>query len=102
MKRQINFVYQLRAYNRILRVARTIADFENVDKVLKVHIAEVLSYRKMEFNNMYTKINFKNATSSYKSFGIHVLNIRCVPRLVDSLLFLKLIFVYCLHFLQYI
>ncbi|WP_392506227.1 hypothetical protein ACE5D9_00435 [Rickettsia sp. 2024-CO-Wats] len=33
------------AYNRILRVARTIADLENVDKVLKVHIVEVLSYR---------------------------------------------------------
>ncbi|MFV9930638.1 MAG: hypothetical protein AB8U82_07600 [Rickettsia endosymbiont of Haemaphysalis japonica] len=64
MKRQLNFVYQLRAYNRILRVARTIADLENVDKVLKVHIVEALSYCKMEFNNMYTKIHFKNATSS--------------------------------------
>ncbi|MEG8230182.1 ATP-binding protein [Candidatus Rickettsia tasmanensis] len=96
------FCLSMRAYNRILRVACTIADLKNVDKVLKVHIAEALSYRKMEFNNMYTKINFKNATSSYKSFGTHVLSIHCVPRLVDSLLFLKLIFVYCLHFLQYI
>ena len=93
------FCLSMRAYNRILRVARTIAD---LDKVLKVHIAEALSYRKMEFNNMYTKINFKNATSSYKSFCTHVLSIRCVPHLVDSLLFLKLIFVYCLYFLQYI
>lgn len=49
------FRLSMRAYNRILRVARMIADLENVDKVLKIHIAEALSYRKMEFNNMYTR-----------------------------------------------
>lgn len=43
------FRLSMRAYNRILRVARTIADLENADKVLKMHIAEDLSYRKMEF-----------------------------------------------------
>ncbi|KJV78959.1 MULTISPECIES: magnesium chelatase subunit ChlI family protein [spotted fever group] len=39
------FHLSMRAYNRILRVARTIADLENVDKGLKVHIAKALSYR---------------------------------------------------------
>ena len=35
----------------------------------------------------------KLATSFYKSCGVHVLSIRFAPRLVNSLLFLKLIFV---------
>ncbi|QQV74805.1 hypothetical protein H6P87_00346 [Rickettsia tillamookensis] len=39
----------------------------------------------------------KLATSFYKSFGSHVLSIRSTPRLVDSLLFLKLIFVYVVY-----
>ncbi|AFB21274.1 magnesium chelatase subunit ChlI family protein [Rickettsia canadensis] len=37
---KINFVYQCGLiYNQILRVARTIADLENADKVLNMHIA---------------------------------------------------------------
>ena len=35
-----------RAYHRILRLARTIADLQNSENVLKVHIAEALSYRR--------------------------------------------------------
>jgi magnesium chelatase family protein len=43
------FRLSMRAYNRILRVARTIADLEAAPHVLKIHIAEALNYRKMDF-----------------------------------------------------
>lgn len=39
------FNFSMRAYYRILKVARTIADLENHDGVLKEHISEALSYR---------------------------------------------------------
>lgn len=35
-----------RAYHRVLKVARTIADLEGSEKVRRVHIAEALSYRR--------------------------------------------------------
>lgn len=35
-----------RAYHRTLRLARTIADLQNETKILKLHIAEALSYRR--------------------------------------------------------
>jgi magnesium chelatase family protein len=38
----------MRGYNRVLRVARTIADMEANDNVNKHHIAEALSYRKAD------------------------------------------------------
>lgn len=34
-----------RGYHRVLRVARTLADLDGVDKVGRVHVAEALSYR---------------------------------------------------------
>ncbi|MBX6426280.1 MAG: YifB family Mg chelatase-like AAA ATPase [Variibacter sp.] len=34
-----------RAYHRVLRVARTLADLDGAEKVARVHIAEALSYR---------------------------------------------------------
>ena len=37
-----------RAYHRTLRLARTIADLQNETKVLKLHVAEALSYRRTQ------------------------------------------------------
>jgi magnesium chelatase family protein len=34
-----------RGYHRVLRVARTLADLDDVDKVGRLHVAEALSYR---------------------------------------------------------
>ena len=34
-----------RAYHRILRVARTIADLGEADQVVSVHLAEAIAYR---------------------------------------------------------
>lgn len=45
------FKMSMRGYNKILRVARTIADLEGANKVGKMHIAEALSYRRMDYRN---------------------------------------------------
>ncbi len=37
-----------RAYHRILKVARTIADLTDADKISKQHIAEAIQYRRMD------------------------------------------------------
>ena len=42
------FKLSARGYHRTLRLARTIADLQNESKVLKIHIAEALNYRRIK------------------------------------------------------
>jgi magnesium chelatase family protein len=41
--------FSMRSYNRVLKVARTIADLEGAKQIERHHIAEALSYRELDY-----------------------------------------------------
>lgn len=50
------FNLSARAYHRVLKVARTIADLAGSETVTSIHIAEALSYRRMNVNRSLRRV----------------------------------------------
>lgn len=48
-----------RAYGRILKVARTIADLDKKENIKKEHVIEAISYRSLDKNKLYMGGNLK-------------------------------------------
>ena len=40
----------VRAYEKILKVARTIADLNGEERILSPHLVEAISYREVDYN----------------------------------------------------
>ena len=43
-----------RAFNRVLRIARTIADIEAAESISAHHVSEAIQYRSLDRSNLFT------------------------------------------------